>query len=99
MFLLKLTYIRPIEEIDRFVVEHRAWLDTLYANKEAVCSGPQIPRNGGIIFLCVKTRARVDEIIVADPFHRENLATYEVIEFEALKFDSAFAPFAERASR
>lgn len=99
MFLLKLTYTRPLAEIDRFVAEHRAWLDTLYANREAVCSGPQIPRHGGIIFLCVSTRARVEEIIVADPFHREDLATYDVIEFEALKFDPAFAPFAERASR
>lgn len=99
MYLLKLAYIRPIAEIDRFLAEHRSWLDTLYANKEAVCSGPQNPRNGGIIFLSVNTRERVNAIIEADPFHREKLASYEVIEFEPVKFDPDFAVFAERASR
>lgn len=99
MFLLKLTYIRPIEEIDRFLVEHRQWLDTLYANKEAICSGPQNPRSGGIIFLSVGTLARAEAIVMADPFHREKLASYEIIEFDPVKYDPAFSVFVERTSR
>lgn len=99
MFLLKLTYIKPIEEIDRFLIEHRAWLDNLYAQKEAICSGPQNPRTGGIIFLCVNSRARAEEIMKADPFHREQLAQYELIEFDPIKFDSAFKSFVKRARR
>lgn len=97
MFLLKLTYIKPIEDIDAFIVEHREWLDTLYTNKETVCSGPMNPRNGGIIFLSVSSRQRAEEIVMADPFHREELATYEIIEFNPIKFDPAFQPFVDRS--
>ncbi len=97
MFMLKLTYIKPIEEIDAFLLEHREWLDTLYANKEAICSGPQNPRNGGIIFLSVNSKARADAIVMADPFHREQLATYELIEFNPVKFDPEFQTFVDRS--
>ena len=86
MFILKLTYTKPIAEVDRYLVEHRAWLDTLYTAREALCSGPQNPRTGGIIILSVKDKQRVEAIIAADPFHREGVATYEVIEFDPVKY-------------
>jgi len=85
MFVLILTYKKPLEIIDQYVVEHRQYLDECYAQKIILISGPQIPRSGGIIILTVKTREQLQKFIEQDPFFIHDVADYQSIEFDPIK--------------
>ena len=50
-----------------------------------------MPRTDGVIVARVKTREEVEAIIHEDPFYKEGIADYEVIEFQAVKFHSSIA--------
>jgi len=93
MFVLILTYTKPLSEIDKHVVAHRAYLDECFAKGQLICSGPQIPREGGVIFSCVKTRSEIETIVANDPFNIEGVADYKIIEFDAIKYAEGFKPF------
>lgn len=93
MFLFVSKYIKPLEEVDRILPEHVAWLDANYAKEVFVFSGRQVPRVGGIILCNVEERKEAEGIIAGDPFVREGIAAYETIEFTPTKFAKDFAPF------
>jgi uncharacterized protein YciI len=81
MFLIVLRYKKPLTEVDRWVHEHRLFLELHYASGQFLLSGRQEPRLGGVILAQAGSRAEVQAIIEQDPFHREQLADYELIEF------------------
>lgn len=85
MIIANLTYIKPIEDIDAYVVPHRALLEDLCAKGIIVCSGPKNPRVGGIIMLNVETVEDARTILAQDPFWIHELATYDFIEFTPMK--------------
>ena len=51
MFLFHLTYVKPLEEIERLLPAHIQFLDEFYAKGKFLCSGRKEPRTGGVI-LC-----------------------------------------------
>jgi len=81
MFIVLLNYIKPLSEVDRFVGEHREFLDRYYASGHFLLSGRKEPRNGGVILCRAETRAEIESIISDDPFSREQIAEYDIIEF------------------
>jgi uncharacterized protein YciI len=81
MFLIILRYKKSLAEVDRFVLEHRAFLEQHYASGHFLLSGRQEPRDGGVILANASTRSEIDGIVGQDPFYRENIAAYEIIEF------------------
>lgn len=81
MFVILLNYIKPLSEVDRFVGEHREFLEHYYASGHFLLSGRKEPRTGGVIFSKAETRAEIESIILNDPFNREQIAEYEIIEF------------------
>ncbi|MCM0083761.1 YciI family protein [Geomonas sp. Red32] len=81
MFIVLLNYLKPLTEVDRFVGEHRQFLEKYYASEDFLMSGRREPRTGGVIVSTAKTREEIESIILNDPFHRENIAEYEIIEF------------------
>lgn len=83
MFIIVLDYLCPMETIERHVVAHRAHLAEQYAAGRLVVSGPQVPRTGGVIVARGGDRAEVDAMMQRDPFIREGVASYRVIEFVA----------------
>lgn len=48
-------------------------------------SGPQEPRVGGVILTRHATRAEIDATLAEDPFVREGVSEYEIIEFKTTK--------------
>lgn len=62
---------------------HQAHIRAAVARGEILVSGPMEPRVGGIIIATATTRAAVDALIAADPYHRAGVATYELVEFQA----------------
>jgi len=93
MFLIQVTYIKSIQEVDNHLVDHRAFLDKYYAAGNLICSGPCNPRTGGIILCNAKSIDEVWSIIHQDPFHINGIASYDVIEFNPIKFAKGFEPF------
>lgn len=85
MFLLNLTYVKPLEEIDRLLPEHVRYLDTWYERGMFLCSGRKEPRTGGIILCKCKSREEAESIRNQDPFYREGAASYELMEFRPTK--------------
>ena len=81
MFVILLNYIKPLSEVNRFVGEHREFLERHYASGHFLLSGRKEPRTGGVIFANAATRAEIESIILNDPFNREKIAEYEIIEF------------------
>lgn len=95
MFLILLDYIAPAAEIDRHVGAHRTHLAEQYAAGRLLLSGPQVPREGGVIVACVRTHAEVDVMMERDPFVLAGVVRYRVIEFVARATHPALAAFAE----
>ena len=83
MFVFHLTYQKPLEEIDRLLPGHRAYLDRWYEAGKFLCSGRKEPRTGGIILCDCGSREEAERIRDEDPFYREGAADYEIIEFLA----------------
>jgi uncharacterized protein YciI len=82
MFVLISRYLKPLDVVDAWLPEHRAFLDRHYAAHHVLTSGPQSPRNGGVIVTHEMTREAVDAMLAEDPFVREGVSEYQVIEFK-----------------
>ncbi|MDP1623296.1 MAG: YciI family protein [Bacteroidales bacterium] len=85
--------MKPIEEVDKHLDAHRAFLKTLYNKGIAICSGPQIPRTGGFILMNATTKTEALEIMKNDPYVINGVAEYSVIEFEVKSFAEGFERF------
>lgn len=81
MFIVSLSYVRPLAEIEKFLPAHREFLERYYASGNFLMSGRKEPRTGGIILATAKTREEIENIILEDPFKREHVAEYEIVEF------------------
>jgi uncharacterized protein YciI len=95
MFLIQLTYKKPIELVDQYLAEHRAFLQEGYNNNFFIVSGPCMPRTGGIILSQLQDRKILEEILSHDPFFVHDLADYAYIEFNPVKYHPSFSTFIE----
>ena len=96
MFIILLTYKKPLDEIEHHLAAHIAFLDTYYQSGHFICSGRRHPRTGGIILTNATSHSEVMNIIQEDPFNQHQLADYEVIEFTPTKYAPPFQPFIDR---
>jgi uncharacterized protein YciI len=92
MFVLLLTYTRPLEDVDALMRDHMAWLREHYAAGRFVVSGRRVPRTGGVILARGDDRDEIEAIAAADPFVRGGVATCEVVEFRASQTAPGFDP-------
>jgi uncharacterized protein YciI len=86
MFIVLLHYVQPLAEIEKYLQEHRNFLEKNYAAGHFLASGAQVPRTGGVILAKNLSREELDVVLNDDPFHREQLATYQIIEFTPTKY-------------
>ena len=93
MFIVLITYKVPLTIIDQHLAAHRDHLKQCYAKQQLLASGPQNPRTGGVLISPLTVRAEIETLIAQDPFHRNNLADYQIIEFSPVLHDPQFAPF------
>ena len=90
MYLIILTYQKDLNEVEKHLEAHRAYLDKHYASGYFVASGMQVPRTGGVILCKASNRGEVEGIIAQDPFYEHQIATYQIIEFTPTKYAEAF---------
>lgn len=81
MFIVSLHYKVGLEEVDRHLDDHVAYLKQEYARGSFVASGRKVPRTGGIILSCISDINELQAILERDPFHVAGLAEYEITEF------------------
>ncbi len=90
MFIIELTYKKPLEIVDQYLEEHRSFLDDCYANQFFIASGPKNPRNGGIILSTLTDREHLEQLLNLDPFKINDIAEFGIIEFTPSKYHSNF---------
>jgi uncharacterized protein YciI len=83
MFVLLLTYTKPLDEVDALMRPHVAWLKRHYADGRFVVSGRRVPREGGVIIAHGDDREEIEALAATDPFVRGGVATVEAIQFNA----------------
>lgn len=84
-FVVEITYRASVEKIDAAVADHRAFLQSGYDNGSLLCSGPQIPKTGGIIIARAESLEALKEFFTNDPYQARKLAEYRFIEFNPVK--------------
>ncbi len=85
MFIVHITYLTELEEIEKYTQAHRDFLDMHYQSGQFLASGPKIPRTGGIIVAVGNDKKKLESILEQDPFNTAGVASYEIIEFTAVK--------------
>ena len=81
--------------VDKYIEEHREFLDNCYRKNYFIASGPKNPRTGGVIISQLSDRGSLEEILVSDPFSIYDIADYEIVEFLPTKYHAAFSTFLE----
>lgn len=85
MFIVMLTYQAPLTEIDKYLRDHREFLDYYYKQGLFLASGPLKPRTGGIIIALTEDKQALEAILQQDPFYLAELSTYQLYEFTPVK--------------
>lgn len=93
MFVVKLTYIVEQDEVEKYVKSHRDFLDIFYKKGLFIASGPMSPRTGGIIVVGGHDKSGLEKILADDPYHQAGIASYEIIEFTAVKHQDEVKAF------
>ena len=83
MFVIELIYKTDLEKIDTHMTAHVRFLKKYYAAGNFLVSGRKIPREGGVILAVAGSRQDIEGIIGEDPFVKNGLADFRVIEFRA----------------
>ncbi|WP_319760949.1 YciI family protein [Maridesulfovibrio sp.] len=81
MYILNLSYIKPLENIDSLLEEHIKFLKKNYEAGIFIASGRKVPRTGGVILAKNISLNELEKIINEDPFKREKAAEYEIVHF------------------
>jgi uncharacterized protein YciI len=91
MYVISLTYLVDIDVMDEARPRHLEWLQKHYDADLFLASGRKTPAKGGVILARAMPREKLDQILATDPFALENLATYDIIEFDPAMTCSALA--------
>ncbi len=83
MYIVSLSYFRPVEEVETLLEPHIQWLARYFA------AGRKDPRTSGIVLVKDIDRARLDTILAEDPFVA--VANYEVTKLNVTRATEAFA--------
>ena len=99
MFIVLIHYEKPLEEIDRLMPEHVAFLEQCFRGGIFLTAGRRVPRDGGAILAVSPSREDLDEVMRHDPFVSEGAVRYEIIQFRTSLHHPALKPFADPRTR
>ncbi len=85
-FIIIIHYIESVEIVNEIRPRHREFLEKGYKDGIVLCSGPQVPRTGGLIVARGKTAEEVKTFFSNDPYQKENAAEYQFVEFEPVHY-------------
>lgn len=79
--------------------DHVAFLEECYRSGVFLASGRQVPRRGGVIVAVARRRSDLETVMGHDPFVREGVATFDIVEFRTSLHHPALARFADPDTR
>lgn len=85
--------MKDLQEVDKYLIQHREYLELGYQKGYLIASGPQNPRTGGVLLSQLKDRKILDDFLAHDPFSIHGIGKYEVIEFTPVKYHPEFSFF------
>jgi uncharacterized protein YciI len=83
LYVITLTYVRPLEEVDVHLDTHRAWLAEHTRGGRILVAGPLEGRTGGVLIASCGSREELDQMLAADSFSVHGLVNSEVRGFTA----------------
>jgi uncharacterized protein YciI len=90
-YVLNLTYIRPLAEVEAVLDAHSRYLDSAFQRCAFLLSGRKDPWTGGIIFARAASREDLERLIAEDPFLTAQVATYEIMAFRPTRASADLA--------
>src|ERR1700756_3633731 len=81
MFIIDIHYTAPLEEVDRYIDSHRAYLKKYSENNTFIIAGRKVPPSGGILIANAGSKDEVEKIIAEDPFYQNKVAEMTITEF------------------
>ena len=81
MFIIDIHYLVPVEEVDKHIVGHVAYLKKYTDNNTFIIAGRQVPPTGGILIANAGSKEEVEKIITEDPFYQHKVAEMTITEF------------------
>ena len=92
MFIANLKYKKSIEEVNKVLEAHLEYLDKYFEKEKFICTGKKsFPELGGVILFNSNNLEEAKKILYEDPFYVEEIADYEIIEFQPVKFSQNFS--------
>lgn len=92
MFIANLKYKKSIEEVNKVLEAHLEYLDKYFEKGKFICTGKKsFPELGGVILFNSNNLEEAKKILHEDPFYIEEIADYEIIEFQPVKFSQNFS--------
>jgi uncharacterized protein YciI len=79
-FIIEITYTVPLEQIEQILPAHRAYIQSGYGRGLFLCSGPQVPRVGGIVVARAQSREEIESFFAEDPYNKNGAASYRIVE-------------------
>ncbi|UOK40480.1 hypothetical protein MJP36_11715 [Pseudomonas palleroniana] len=91
LFAIKLTYLRPVEEIQAHLEAHKAWLVKYIQSGIILFAGPLTDESGGFILAYGERHSDIQQIVAEDPFDVYRLATFDILGCDPAVRTSDFA--------
>ena len=92
MFIANLKYKKSIEKVNKVLEAHLEYLDKYFEKGKFICTGKKsFPELGGVILFDSNNLEEAKKILYEDPFYVEEIADYEIIEFQLVKFSQNFS--------
>lgn len=82
MYVITLTYKKPLSEVDPHMESHVEWMRHQYERGHFLASGPRIPREGGVVLVRDMPRENLNLLLNEDPFRQNDVADYTVVAFK-----------------
>lgn len=92
MFLISITYTQPLPAVERVLEAHRRYLREAPLASRIVMTGRRRPPTGGLVMLRADSRAEVEAFVQADPYFTENVAAFDIVEFDVAQVAEGLTP-------
>lgn len=85
-FLVDIQYRIPAAEMVEITAQHRAFLQEGYRRGMLLCSGPKLPKIGGLVIARAESQKDLEAFFANDPYHLRGVADHVYVEFDPVFF-------------
>lgn len=89
MYVINLTYNKPMNEVNALFDVHIAWVQKYLFKGIFIAAGSKSPRNGGVILVKNISREELDQILIEDPY--QQVADYSVLNVDVTLVNDNFS--------